>query len=104
MVSFHFGIFSKWKHFSRFACAVKPLVNKQKPLSQWERGTIELHPNRSRLADLFDYLRRHHVGSLSGQVRLGDDADEPIRATSFASERPSRSGSGEGFFSFLFGN
>ena len=58
------------------------------------------HRKPTAIAEKKEPVRKQYVERRKKQIELDDDDDEPIRATSFASERPSRSG-GEGFFSFL---
>jgi hypothetical protein len=60
------------------------------------------HRKPTAIAEKKETARKQYVERRKKQIEATDDDDEPIRATSFASERQSRGG--EGFFSFLFGN
>jgi len=60
------------------------------------------HRKPTPIAEKKETARKQYVERRKKQIEATDDDDEPIRATSFASERQSRGG--EGFFSFLFGN
>ena len=82
--------------------AVKPPSDKPASDAVKSERKLKKHPKPTAVAEKKESARKQYVERRKKQVDMDNDDDEPIRATAFASERPSRSG--EGFFSFLFGN
>jgi len=86
---------------------VEPLV---KPASDKPSGAVkterqlkkEYRKPPTAFAEKKQPVRKQYVERRKKQIDVADIEDEPTRATSFAVERHSRSG--DGFFSFLFGN
>jgi hypothetical protein len=90
------------------ATAVEPAVKPAKPARDEAKGRSERKIKKEKqpstaIAETKEPGRKQYAERRKRRIEMSDDDGEPMH-TSFAPERRSRGGDGEGFFSFLFGN